>query len=120
MKPELPADSPVYSELPGAAVFNMICINCHGAQADSKGRMADVLLTMTGGDARVANLRDGLFGPVDHPGGNRERVFKDAAKSGLTTDDVGSRYMAWMALGGTQRAIPSSVLAIVSNTQVFG
>ena len=59
-----PADSPLYMERPGAAVFNMICINCHGPNADSKGRQADTLTTMTGGDARVANFRNGLFGPI--------------------------------------------------------
>ena len=30
-----PADTPVYSQSPGAAVFNLICINCHGPQADT-------------------------------------------------------------------------------------
>src|SRR5262249_31755906 len=33
-------DSPVYTIRPGQAVFGMICINCHGAKADSRGRQA--------------------------------------------------------------------------------
>jgi mono/diheme cytochrome c family protein len=115
------ADAAIYSVLPGEAVFGMICINCHGAQADSHGRQADILVTMTGGDARVANLRDGLFGGSAGPGSNRQRVFgEQSAAEGLSVDDWGARYMAWMALGGTQQTIPSSILAIVSNTQVLG
>lgn len=113
--------SPVYTELPGAAVFNMICINCHGPQADSHGRLADNLMTMTGGSVRVANLRDGLFGPVAGAGANRVRVFGDTANSlNITSDDMASRYLAWMALGGTSADIPPSLLNIVGNTQVLG
>lgn len=113
--------SPVYSMAPGEAVFSMICINCHGAHADSAGRQADNLLVMSGGDTRVADLKDGLFGPADAPGSNRQRVFGGApTSSGLGPDDWGARYMAWMGLGGTQKVIPASILAIVSNTQVLG
>lgn len=112
--------SPVYTELPGAAVFNMICVNCHGAKADSQGRLADNLMTMTGGSVRVANLRDGLFGPVG-TGTNRPRVFgPTAATLDISPDDLASRYLAWMALGGTQAHIPPSILNIVGNTQVLG
>jgi hypothetical protein len=119
MPPVSPTD-PVYMLLPGAAVFNMICINCHGPQADSQGRQADILMTITGGETRVANLRHGLFGPEQMPGANRARVFKDAATDDVSTDDWGARYLAWMGLGGTQRTIPGSILAIVGNTDVLG
>lgn len=59
-----PPDAPVYMSTPGEAVFKMICINCHGPKADANGRLASNLATMTGGLARVADFRDGLFGPV--------------------------------------------------------
>ena len=70
-----PADAPVYMQSPGAAVFKNICINCHGPKADAQGLLADAIMNMTGGTARVANFRDGLFGPVASPGLNRDRVF---------------------------------------------
>lgn len=79
---------------------------------------------MTGGDARVANFRTGLFGPEGSPGSNRSRVFQRSATdltwpSG-TADDMGARYLAWMALGGTTKQIPPDLLAIVAVTPVAG
>lgn len=114
------SDAPVYLQSPGSAVFGMICINCHGPQADSRGIQADAVSLMTGGETRVANLREGLFGPSAQPGANRTRVFGPSVSDGLTTDDWAARYMAWMALGGTRRAIPSSILAVVGTTPVVG
>jgi len=68
-----PATAPVYMSTPGEAVFKMICINCHGPLADANGRLASNLATMTGGLARVADFRDGLFGPV----GSHEQNLND-------------------------------------------
>lgn len=109
---EAKAELPVYKTTPGAAVFNMICVNCHGPDADSRGRQASTLQDMTGGTGRVANFRDGFFGPPGTGGGNRERVFG--------SDDQAVRYLAWMALGGTKTKIPQSILSLVTNTQVLG
>lgn len=109
---KITADSPVYSAAPGAAVFGMICINCHGPDADSGGRQATTLAEMTGGTARVANFRDGLFGPFGKGGENRRRVFG--------TDDIAARYLPWMALGGTSARIPIPILNLVANTPVMG
>ncbi len=122
-----PADAPVYSESPGAAVFKMICINCHGPKADSNGRLAQNLATMTGGLAEVADFRDGLFGPVGaaETSSNRHSVFgvlpADAtpAWTSVTDDDRAARYMAWMALGGTPVQIPIQILEIVAVTHVL-
>ena len=79
---------------------------------------------MTGGETRVANLRDGLFGPTDKPGDNRRRVFGEAAKYDggplIAVDDWASHYVAWMGLGGTSRAIPQGILSTVANTPVLG
>ena len=129
-----PSD-PVYAELPGAAVFNQICINCHGPLADGSGRLASNLETITGGKTRVADLRDGLFGPVDNPGWNRQNAANGfgfvptigdagadviAKWSAITTDDRAARYLAFMGLGGTLASIPKSILQIVANTSVLG
>lgn len=105
-------DTPVYSAIPGSLVFNMICINCHGADADSGGRQAQTLAEMTGGTARVANFKDGFFGPYDKLGENRKRVF--------SSDDLAARYLPWMALGGTKAKIPRPILNLVANTPVLG
>lgn len=102
----------VYTATPGESIYRMICINCHGANADSKGRQASTLQDMTGGTGRVANFRDGLFGPAGSHGENRKRVFEP--------DEWAPRYLPWMALGGTLTKIPQPILDLVANTQVLG
>jgi hypothetical protein len=134
LQPNLPPDAPVYEQSRGQAIFKMICINCHGPLADSTGRLAANLATMTGGLAQVADFRDGLFGPVGASVGmrNMDLAFGSAAAAaggipssspwlapGVTPDDRASRYMAWMALGGTEVRIPDAILQIVSLTQVL-
>jgi mono/diheme cytochrome c family protein len=119
------AEAPVYMTSPGRAIFENICVNCHGARADSKGLLAEAISEMTGGDARVANFRDGILGPGGDVGGNIRRVFGPAARAtsgaaAATADDLAARYLAWMALGGTQRLLPPSLLAIVGATPVMG
>ena len=79
--------------------------------------MADTLLTMTGGSARVANLRDGLFGAS---GAYRASAFGSVATADATTDDWAVRYLSWMALGGTSKLIPTPILGVVANTLVAG
>jgi mono/diheme cytochrome c family protein len=119
--PQPDAKAPVYMISPGEAIFSTICANCHGAQADSKGILADEVTLLTGGLGRVADFRDGLFGPVTSPGMNRTKVFQDAATQlGVTADDLGARYMAWMALGGTTIHLPTAVLDLVSSVPVLG
>jgi mono/diheme cytochrome c family protein len=120
-----PASAPVYSQTPGAAIYKMICINCHGPKADANGRLAQNLATMTGGLAAVADFRDGLFGPTSAAGSDIQRVFgalpTDAGPkwTGATPDDRAARYMAWMALGGTSVNIPVAILEIVAVTKVL-
>ena len=125
--------APVYTQSLGAAVFTNICINCHGPNADAKGLLADEISIMTGGNARVANFRTGLFGPPDAPGANRARVFvhdpsdptsppalPPGAPGYVGPDDYGARYMAWMALGGTEKILPPALLTLVAATPVLG
>jgi mono/diheme cytochrome c family protein len=119
VEPPMKPDDPIFMQSPGASVFGEICVNCHGPKYDSRGRQADNIILMTGGDTRVANLRDGLFGPVDMPGANRMRVFS-AGPQTATPDEWAVRYMAWMGLGGTQRVIPAAILNLVGTAQVLG
>ena len=115
------ASAPVYMAAPGAAIFTSVCFNCHGINADSKGLLADEITDLTGGDARVANFRDGFLGPTSAPGTARQAVFGPSAQTlGITTDDLSARYMAWMALGGTQKHLPQDILAEVSASLVLG
>jgi mono/diheme cytochrome c family protein len=107
-----PNDAPIYETLPGAAVFGMICINCHGPDADSTGRQATTLQEMTGGLGRVANFRNGFFGAFGKGGENRQRVFG--------SDEMAMRYLPWMALGGTKTQIPLPILNLVAATRVLG
>ncbi|HEY6877465.1 MAG TPA: hypothetical protein VI299_05570, partial [Polyangiales bacterium] len=118
-KPEDPA-RPVYQQPRGEAVFTMICSNCHGRNADSRGRQADSLLLLTGGGTRVANFRAGLFGPANDPGHNIDVTFAEAVNDQNTSRDWAMRYLAWMALGGTNRIIPTAILNVVSNGSVLG
>jgi mono/diheme cytochrome c family protein len=137
-------NAPVYMQTPGASVFKMICINCHGPNADANGRLAQNLATMTGGNALVANFRAGLFGPpgATDANNNRSQIFSAAVVESLTNDagappgpdwlgmdengtgqvgvdDRAARYMAWMGLGGTSVNIPVAVLDIVAITKVL-
>ena len=138
-KGKAPADAPVFEAVPGAIVFDMICRNCHGREADSKGPLAKTIQDMTGGTGRVANFRTGLFGPTSDPGANREAAFGAAALNALyppaknpgrpanwhgewpgNADDWTVRYMTWMGLGGTEVSLPATALALVARTDVAG
>jgi mono/diheme cytochrome c family protein len=118
-------DAPVYMSTPGQAVFKMVCINCHGGLADSTGRLAQNLATMTGGLALVTDFRNGLFGSVSSPESNLNPVFSvlpagaPSSWTGVSNDDRAARYMSWMALGGTEVSIPVGLLTIVGATPVL-
>jgi len=117
-----PPGLPIFQQTPGEAIFNNICVNCHGQNADSDGIIAKTLMEMTGAKARVANFRTGVFGSDADGTRALQRVFS-AASSGAETisaRDMSSHYMAWMALGGTRVVIPDELLAQVANTRVLG
>jgi hypothetical protein len=92
----------------------MICANCHGVNANSTGRQATILSEMTGGNANVTDLVDGIMNPK-----NRQLIFSSAPLISLTVDDWAARYFTWMGLGGTKQKIPQSILSIVANTRVL-
>ena len=106
---------------PGASVYRHICINCHGPNADGKGLQVDLLAAASEGEARPANFRDGLFGPSGQPLANVLATF-DVTHAGdmATAAQWGSRYMAWMALGGTTKRIPQDIIQLVAATRIMG
>jgi hypothetical protein len=116
-----PAGAPVYVMSPGAAVYRHVCINCHGPNADGKGLQVDLLAAASEGEARPANFRDGLFGPATDPVANLKGTFDVGRAGNLATAALwGSRYMAWMALGGTLKRIPQDIIQLVAATPIMG
>jgi mono/diheme cytochrome c family protein len=127
--------APVYMISRGEQIFNTVCSKCHGPEATGVSALSTTMADLTGGQTRVANLRDGLFGPQGHAGANREPVFAMAAGqsdptcsgepsadrcSNLTGEDWVARYVSWMGLGGTKAAIPSTVLSQIGSATVLG
>jgi mono/diheme cytochrome c family protein len=111
LDPAVPSDAArrVYTQPPGETMFTLICSNCHGKLANAESLLANTILELTGGDTRVANLRDGIFGAE---GQNRADVFP--------SEDTAVRYLLWMGLGGTQATIPRVVLNRVGATRPLG
>ena len=113
----LNGEAPVYLSSPGEYVYGQICAHCHGAKADSAGREATSLATMTGGNAAVTSFKAGI-GLEE----NRINTFQPYASdvNNLTSDDWAARYYSWMALGGTKQTIPNSILSGVATADVLG
>lgn len=129
LKPDLKAEAPVYSISPGAQVFDMICAKCHGPNGDGQSSLASTMADLTGGLTRVANLRDGIFGPPGQPGANRADPLLGFGQPGLgalpdgtplTPDDWAARYTVWMGLGGTRANLPKSAVAAIGASEVLG
>jgi len=120
-----PATAPVYMQSAGAQVFDMICSRCHGPDATGTSALATTIADLTGGLTRVANLRDGLFGPPEMPGSGWAMEFGDATNSDAEARNAearnwAARYMAWMGLGGTVAQIPATVLTRLRSGEVMG
>ncbi len=89
----------LYNVTPGAHFYNTTCAKCHGNTADGRSGLSTNLLTLSGGSIRVANLKDGLFGP-----GN-SKIFDVAERRGKVKNLMG-QYMIWMAMEGTRVTFP--------------
>jgi mono/diheme cytochrome c family protein len=120
-KTKAAGDAPVFMMSPGAAIYRHVCFNCHGPNADGRGLQVDLLAAASEGEARPANFRDGLFGPPGQPLANIASAF-DVSRSGDMSGAMlwGSRYMAWMALGGTLKRIPQDIIQLVASTPTLG
>lgn len=121
----------VYFQSAGALIFKSVCAQCHGVRGDSEGVIAVKVNELSGGKSRVANFREGLFGPDPQKqdglkskgswGDNVKRIFGKATNGeGGSGEDWAARYMAWMALGGTRSEIPEVALTNVNGTKMFG
>jgi hypothetical protein len=115
----------VYMTSPGAQVFDMICSRCHGPAADGQSSLASTIADLTGGLTRVANLRDGIFGPIAEPGVNRRDSAigfgrAESAVEGVSAEDWAARYVVWMGLGGTRANIPKTAVASVGRSEILG
>lgn len=111
----------VYSTLPGAAVFEAICANCHGPRGTAESNLASTIANLTGGKTRVANYAQGFFGPLASPTQNLS-LFSTQPLSddnGTTLGENGAvKYLLFMALGGTEAAIPDAALRQVAAAKV--
>jgi mono/diheme cytochrome c family protein len=96
-QPGLDETRHVYKETMGAVVFNEVCINCHGQNADSRGRLADNLANITGGQTIVADFKDGLFGPASNPGANKRAEWGDLDTTPPDAPDGGDSA-AWQSM----------------------
>jgi hypothetical protein len=98
------------AEKPGEYFFNSVCYKCHGPHANADTALAKTILALTGGDVRVANLHDGLFGKA---GGNA--ALFDVTESDGSSRNLGPNYMVWMASGGTTVKFPPVLGDIVGD-----
>lgn len=116
-QPQTPTD-PVHTQGRGEAVFHAICQNCHGPKLDSHSPLAATILELTGGQTRVADFLDGLFGPASAPGAYAHDEF--LVGDGTPPEDWHARYVLFMGLGGTGANIPLSVLNLVATSPFYG
>ena len=108
----------VHSMSRGEAVFQSICQNCHGTQLDSRSPLAATILELSGGQTRVANFLDGLFGPTAAPGAFARDEF--LINLGASYEDWQARYVLFMGLGGTEANIPQAVIDLVAVSSFYG
>ena len=111
----------IYMMSPGASIYRHVCINCHGPNADGKGLQVDLLAASSEGEARPANFRSACSDLANLPLSNIRATFDVAQTGDMRVADLwASRYMAWMALGGTLKRIPQDIIHLVAATPVLG
>src|SRR5262249_3107694 len=97
----------VFYQTAGAFYFTSVCQKCHGSRANGQSGLAKFLAELTGGQVRVANLIDGLFGE----GGQHLSTF-DVIEDGEPRNLAGN-YVLWMASGGTRVSFPPEFQTLV-------
>ncbi len=86
----------VYSTTPGSWFFRTNCIKCHGPQANGDTALARGILNWSGGDVRVADLIDGLFG----------NKLANQSLFDVSGKNLAGNYLIWMAMEGTRVKFP--------------
>jgi hypothetical protein len=109
----------VYFQRPGELIFTRVCSNCHGALADGSSGIAKALSQLSGTKIRVANLMEGMFGPMSEPNRNL-LTFTALAKPGEPPDYGAARYLVWLASGGTQVSFPHGFEGLLGDTSRYG
>ena len=95
-------------EQPGEYFFSNVCSKCHGPHANADTYLAKTILSLSGGDVRVANLHDGLVGMR----GANLSAFDVVADNGVRRNLAGN-YLIWMASGGTKVKFPEGLVEII-------
>lgn len=94
-KPKRPFGE-VYYTSPGSYYFRNTCQKCHGPMANGDSPLAKGILNWSGGEVRVANLIDGMFGKKNE----NLKTFD------LDGRNLGGNYLVWMAMEGTRVRFP--------------
>jgi mono/diheme cytochrome c family protein len=107
VKPKRPFGE-VYSTTPGAWFFRTSCMKCHGQEADGNTALARGILNWSGGNVRVANLKDGMFGN----NGENLKIFDDGPGFFAKKNYAGN-YLIWMAMKGTRVKFPDELSNVI-------
>ncbi len=103
------SDREIATATPGALMFHEVCAKCHGSRGESNSGPAKALAALSGGEIRVANFQEGLFGPLTEPGKNLH-TFDELGKDGAR------RYIAWMTSGGTSVVFPAAFSSLLGES----
>jgi hypothetical protein len=87
----------VYYTTPGSYFYRNSCSKCHGRNYDGTGDLAKGLLNWSGGNIRVANFIQGMYG-------NKGENLKTFERNGV---NYAGPYLIWMAMEGTKVQFPS-------------
>lgn len=93
----------IYYSTPGAWYYKTSCLKCHGENADGNTALAKGILQWSGGNVRVANLVDGMFGKKNE----NLKTFDYQGKN------FAPQYLFWMAMEGTRVQFPSELSSFV-------
>lgn len=91
----------LYRSTPGAWFFSTTCSKCHGDEGAGDGEIGRALAQWSGGEVRVADLRNGMFG-----GDGRNRRAFDVSDGAAGVVNLAPQYLIWMAMEGTRINIP--------------
>lgn len=101
-KPKRPFGE-IYYSTPGAYFYKNTCAKCHGPKADGDASLAKAILNWSGGNVRVANFMEGMYGKKNE----NLKIFDRDGKN------YSGQYLIWMAMEGTRVKFPSEVASVM-------